>query len=224
MAGTAPFESAADGTLVLHESRRFLRRFLCVAALVLVAIVTVVFVAVDRSNGSLLVGGLAGAAGMVSLAAVLNDLRIVLDQSRQRLTWGQSNLVRTRYVEVAFAEVRKVFVLESRSRDDDDRVGGYIVRYRPMLRTITETLPLSMSEGPDRAASQALCDAVVRIIAGGTSPPDASSGAEATLQAGRLVDAVAMIRAQRSIGLAEARRIASEMAASHRDRSNPDAG
>lgn len=154
---------------------------------------------------------------MVLMAAVLSDLHVVFNQAQERLSWEQRSWFRTRRVMVAFSEVRDVFVLESVSRNNDDRVGGYAAMYRCMLRTTRETLPLSTSEGADKADSQALCDAVQAIVMRDAKAPDAQTQVERTIRAGRLVDAVAMIREHRGVSLAEARRIAEDMRARNED-------
>lgn len=154
---------------------------------------------------------------MVLIAAVVSDLRVMFNQAAERLTWEQRNWFRTRRVMVAFSDVRDVFVLESVSRDNDDRVGGYAVTYRSMLRTTRETLPLSMIEGPNRPDSQALCDAVREIVMHDAKAPDAQTQVVRMIRAGRLVDAVAMIREQRGVSLAEALRIAEDMRARNED-------
>lgn len=219
-----PFECAQDGSLVLRESRQFLRWVCFVAAFLLAVIVVLAYAVGDRSDWKLPAGGLAGTAGLVWLAAVLSDLRIVFDFANERLIWEQGNLMSTRRVLVPFFDVRDAFVLESASRDDDNPVGGYVVTYRSMLRTARETLPLSLSEGTDKADSQALCDAVLKLLGRESTAPSAQSRIEHALRAGRLIDAVSMIRADRGVDLAEARRLAEEVKAKLKDVPNAGVG
>lgn len=212
---STPFRRVQGGFRELRESRRFLRWVFLVAAILLVVVVVASYVVGDRSDWKLPAGGLAGAAGLILLASVLSDLRIVFDFGKAQLTWEQRNWLSAKRIAIPFTDVLDAFVLESASRDDDNRVGGYVVTYRPMLRTARETLPLSLSEGYDHADCQALCEAVLKTLGRDGATPSTQSRIEQALRSGRLIDAVSMIRAQRGVSLAEARRIAEEMAARH---------
>jgi len=204
-------EHAPDGSLVLREYNRVLRWTFGIAALAVPAVVAGGQFLQGEWQWKSLVGAAAGSAGLALLAAVIGDLRVRFDATARRMTWEHRNGFRTRRVSVPFSEIRDAFVLSSTSRDDDDTVGGYRVRHRAMVRTATDTLPLSLTEGPQKSDYEALCAEVLALLTRSEAAPVKRTPVEQLMLAGRLIDAVALIRAERGVSLTEARAIAAAL-------------
>lgn len=196
---------------MLREHHRVLRWTFGIAALAVPAVVAGGQFLQGEWQWKSLAGAGAGSAVLALLAAVIGDLRVRFDATARRMTWEHRNGFRARRVSVPFSEIRDVFVLSSTSRDDDDTVGGYRVRHQPMLRTATDTLPLSLSEGPEKSDYEALCAEVLALLTRSEAAPLKRTAVEQLLLAGRLIDAVALIRAERGVDLTEARAIAAAL-------------
>lgn len=191
----------------IAERRTTLRWILAIASIA----VPVVFIAVqaisDEWSWKPTAGSLAGGLALAVAALALPDLTVQFDMASRTMRWANSNCFRSKTVTVPFSEIVQVVVVASRDRTDDDRVGGYRTTYRPVVLMASGRLPLSLTDDPGPKASQALCDRVAALI--GHRGTDASGGdalttAAALAVAGRVIDAVQLVRDTRGVDLNEA--------------------
>lgn len=155
-------------------------------------------------------GGTLGAMLLGSIAAVVDDRRFVFDPSLKMLTWEQRNWIRSRGGRLPFSEIQDVVVIFSRERDhDSNRAYNY---YKTVLVTSAGQIPLTVTSGISRREYDDLANAVLAVLSNpDASPTQRGPEIDRLIAAGRMIDAIAWIRAQKGLGLAEARTLVEEI-------------
>lgn len=204
-------ERQPDGCLCLVENWTVTRWALAIGA-VLVPVAVAFSQMVSGEFGVFgLLGGGAGALGMLGVAAAISDLEVSFDTRLRVMHWEQRSWIRQRHLEVPFKDIRNVYVSSSSTRTDDTTVGGYNLTHKLMMATDMGMLPITMSEGSDMLAYEALRQQVLGLLAPHAIATELSAPIERLVAEGRLIDATAAIRAERGVDLATARKIVDAM-------------
>lgn len=209
--------SFPDGSLLLQESWRSLRATFVVAAVLVPLVILPAQLSSDSMNWRWLVGVALGSAGLLLVAAVLEDRYFRFDAIRRQLRWERRNWFRSCSATLPFGDIKDVSVIALSNRDDDDAFAGNRVDYAAVLRTSTEILHLSATRSLHRPDYEHICNAVLAVLTGSGSTLKAGDPVERLVAGGRMIEAVALIRAQRGIGLMEARQAAQEIRDGSRD-------
>lgn len=196
-------EKLPNGSLVIRESWPFLRAACVTAACLLPAIVFLAAFAEDSLGWQKLVGTALGSLLLCAIAAVVDERRFVFDPSIRTMTWEQRNWLRSRGGQLPFSEIKDVVVPFSRETDLESRRRRN--HYTAMLVTTAGQIPLTGTSSIRKQEYVDLADAVLAIL---SQPQGRSAGGaeiDRLVAAGRTVDAIALVRAQKGLGLAEAR-------------------
>jgi hypothetical protein len=195
-------EKLPNGSLVIQE-RWTLLRATCASAAFLLPVVVFLAASVEGSLGwQRLVGSALGSMLLLAIAAIVQDRRFVFDPSTRTMTWEQRNWFRSRGARLPFSDIKDVVVPFSRETDlESNRRRNH---YTAMLVTTTGQIPLTATSSMRKQEYVDLADAVLAIL---SRPHEQSAGAEIDrlIAAGRTIDAIALVRAQQGLGLAEAR-------------------
>lgn len=193
-----------DGTLIIEEGWPVLRAACVIGGLLIPAAILWGEYQSGTFRATRMGGALLGAVLLLWVAAVISDLSFRFDAQRRALVWRRRNGFGTRGGEVPFSEIRDVLVTEERSRDDENTVGGYTVRYSALLVTSSGNLALTSTHSSNRADYDDIA-ATIRALVLGPVPAVAQDDAATRLvAAGRIIDAVSVLRVQQGLGLAEA--------------------
>lgn len=204
-------QSLPDGSLLLQERWRSLRVICTLGAVVVPLVIVPAQLSSDSMNWRWLAGVVMGSAGLLLIAAVLEDRLFRFDVIRRQLTWERRNWFHARGATVPFDDIKDVSVIATSNRDVDHSFGGYMVNHTAVLRTSTETLQLSATHSIHKPDYEHICDAVLAVLTRGGSTPMVGDPIERLIAGGRMIEAVALIRAQRNVGLAQARQAAQEI-------------
>lgn len=198
-------EHQSDGSQGLRETWAVTRWALGIGA-ILVPAAVVFSQIISGGLGFLgLLGAGVGALGMLGVAAAISDLAVRFDSKRRLMRWEQRSWLRKRHLEMPFTDIRDVYIRSASTRSDDTTVGGYSVTHKLMITTVAGTLPLTMSEGSDLKAYEALRQEVLALLGRHGVTTEPSTLVERLVADGRLIDATAAIRAERGVDLATAR-------------------
>lgn len=200
-----------DGSLVIEEGWPVLRAACVIGGILIPAAILWGEYQSGVFRATRLGGALLGAVLPLWVAAVISDLSFRFDARRRVLVWCRRNGFGARGGELPFSEIRDVLVAEERSRDDENTVGGYTVRYSALLVTSGGNLALTGTHSSSREDYDDIA-AAIRALVHGTVPAVAQSDEVTRLvAAGRLIDAVSVLRAQQGLGLTEARMAVDEI-------------
>ena len=154
-------------------------------------------------------GSALGAVLLFSIAAIVDDRRFVFDPSLRTLTWEQRSWIRSRGGQLPFSQIQDVVVTFSRERDlDSNRAYD---QYRAVLVTSAGQIPLTGTSSINRQESDNLADAVLAIISAPGDSRARGSEIDRLSAAGQIIDAIALVRAQKGLGLAEAKMLVEEI-------------
>lgn len=196
-------EKLPNGSLVIRESWALLRAT-CVSAACLLPVVVFLAASAEGSLGwQKLAGSALGSMLLSAIAAVVDDRRFIFDPSIRTMTWEQRNWLRSRGGRLPFSEIKDVVVPLSRETDlDSNRRRNH---YTALLVTAAGQIPLTSTSSMRKQEYVDLADAVLAVL----SRPHRESTGEGEIDrlvaAGRTIDAIALARAQKGLGLAEAR-------------------
>jgi len=202
-------EKLPNGTLVLQESWPLLRAS-CAIGGCLLPLTLCVAASLDGSFGwTKIMGSALGAVLLFSIAAIVDDRRFVFDPSLRTLTWEQRSWIRSRGGQLPFSQIQDVVVTFSRERDlDSNRAYD---QYRAVLVTSAGQIPLTGTSSINRQESDNLADAVLAIISAPGDSRARGSEIDRLSAAGQIIDAIALVRAQKGLGLAEAKMLVEEI-------------
>jgi hypothetical protein len=203
--GHMKLEHQSDGCQGLTETWTVTRWALIVGAVLVPAAVAASQIVDGAFGVKGLLGAGVGGLVMLGIAAAISDLRVRFDVARRVMRWEQRNWFRRRRIDVPFADIVDVYVSSSTTRSDDTTVGGYHATHRLMVKTGTDALPLTMSEGSDRPAYEGLRRQVLALLAPRVATGEPATVVDHLVAEGRLIDATAAIRAERGVDLATAR-------------------
>lgn len=200
-----------DGSLLVKETWRVMRAACAVAAVLIPA--TVLWVAwVEGAIGWRQLGG--AALGLIlpgGIALVLADRRFRFDAATRTLSWETTSWTRRRHGQVPFGDIHSVVVSFTMESDDDS--GRRHPRFTATLMTRSGPLLLTGSSGSHKPDFDALADCVRAVV--GLPVADADAAVQQLVSAGRMVEAVTLLRAQRGIDLATARALVEQMRRGH---------
>lgn len=200
-------EHLPDGSLQIHERWR-LMRFACAAAAVLAPAAVLWAAWLEGSVTWRQIGG--AALGLVlpgAMAFLVADRRFGFDAATRVLSWEIASWLRRRHGQMPFADIQGV-VVSCTMEPDDDSARRY-PRYTATLMTRSGPLVLTGSSGSYKPEYDALADSVRAVV--GLPAADADAAIQQLVSAGRIVEAVALLRAQRGIDLAAARAVVEQM-------------
>jgi hypothetical protein len=156
----------------------------------------------DRGLGPLFPAALLALFGFAFLRAT----DVVLDKERRRCTIRRRDMLRVTRREVGFDEITDVLV---DTMMDTDVPGQFTCRLS--LSTKGGPIPFSAVYQPDLNRYEGMRDTLVKaIFAGGAAPP-AADPVRSLLSAGRMIDAIGLLRTRDGLGLTEARAKAEAM-------------
>jgi hypothetical protein len=158
------------------------------------------------------VGAAGGAALLSAIAAIVSDRRTAFDAVSRTVRWQERSWLRMRGGEIPFEDVEDVVVTAQRTREHEHRVGGFTVHYSVALLTAAGPLPLTATHGTSRSEYDAVAEAILAVLSRLAKPAEPRDEVRQLVAVGGMVDAVARIRAERGVGLTEARAIAAEIA------------
>ncbi|HEX4739139.1 MAG TPA: hypothetical protein VH331_16435 [Allosphingosinicella sp.] len=138
--------------------------------------------------------------------AFLRSSDVAVDKTRRTCTVRRRDMLRVTRLELGFDAIDDVLV---DSRTDAEAPGNFVCRLS--LATKDGLVPLSAVYQPDLDHYQAIRDALVKTLFPGRHAPAAADPVRTLLAAGRLIDAVALLRTRDRLGLTEARAKAEEM-------------
>lgn len=195
-------EKLPNGSLVIRESWTLLRAT-CVSAAVLLPAVVFLAASVEGSLGWQRVAGSAlGSMLLLGIAGIVEDRRFVFDPSIRTMTWERRNWLRSRGGRLPFSEIKDVVVPFSREADlESNRRRSH---YTAMLVTTAGQIPLTATSSIRRQEYVDLADAVLAILSGPHEGLAGGAEIDRLIAAGRTIDAIALVRAQKGLGLAQA--------------------
>ncbi len=198
-----------DGSLIIEESFRFLR-VLSLACAILAGLLFVL-IWVGGYGESTKAGWAALGIAVLCLAGmVVNDRSFRFDATSRVVTWRQSNLFRTKHGQLPFSDIKDVVVVGESGRDDDNSVGGYTVRYRAALVTSTGNISLSSYHSRREQEFRKLADKIRDVLAASMASNN-EDGAARLVAAGRMIDAVSLIRERDGLDLNAAQAAAQKL-------------
>lgn len=187
-----------DGSLELRESPAVAR------AAMLVGAVAIPWAAMTGRptaghDGLRIVLGFVAGAFLLLGALLVEKRRFRFDLPERRLHWQRSRLIGNRSGTLAFSEIRSV-VAQPRMEDDNPRTRR--LTYRPVLLTMEGEVVLSNTSSLEAKDYEALLSQIREVI-GLTDTAPADSIVD-LVRAGRLIDAVTVVRRQLGLSLEEA--------------------
>jgi hypothetical protein len=196
-------EKLPNGSLVIQE-RWTLLRATCASAAFLLPVVVFLAASVEGSLGwQRLVGSALGSMLLLAIAAIVEDRRFVFDPSTRTMTWEQRNWFRSRGARLPFSDIKDVVVPLSRETDlESSRRRNH---YTAMLVTTTGQIPLTATSSIRKQEYVDLADAVLAVLSRPHAEPAGETEIDRLVAAGYTIDAIALVRAQKGLGLAEAR-------------------
>lgn len=200
-----------DESLVVQESWMLLRTGCAMGGILLPLLVALSELGNDPLHPGRIAGSLLGGLALLWLAGVVYDRRLYFDATTKLLTWEQRNWFRSRGGELSFSDIKDVLVTSEWSRDSDHAVGGYNVKYGTILVTETGPIPLTGTFGYDKKDYQQLADTILAVLAMPHRTPESEDEVSRAIAAGRMIEAVNLIRARKGLGLTEARNLADEI-------------
>jgi hypothetical protein len=201
-------QTLPDGSLEIRESFRILR-LLCLAC-ALIALLLFILMFGGGYGESAKAGWAALGVAVLCLAGmVVNDRSFRFDATSRMVTWRQENLFRAKHGRIPFADVRDVVVVGERSRDHDNAVGGYATKYGAALVTAAGNIPLSSHHSRREQDFRELAERVREVL--GMPMQSQEDEAARLVAAGRMIDAVALIRKRDGVDLATARAAAERL-------------
>jgi hypothetical protein len=189
-----------DGSLVLEERLTLLRWGALVLALALVAVLGHGAWVRGRLLPREAVGGGLGVMALVGLSAAVADREFRFNRALGRMTWTVRHLTRTRIGEVRFHEIEGVVLRSEVDTDNPSRP----LHYTPLLETRAGTIPLSSFNSRDRKHCEEVAHAVAVVLGRPTESVKALA-VEDLVAAGRLVDAITLVRKERGLDLSAAK-------------------
>lgn len=187
-----------DGSLQIRERWR-LPRFACAAAAVLVPATVLGTAWLEGAIAWRQIGG--AALGLIlpgGIALLVTDRRFVFDAATRLLSWEITSWLRRRHGQMPLADIQGVVLSFTMESDDDS------ARRHPRY-----TATLMTRSGSQKPEYDALADSVRAVV--GLPAAAADAAIQQLVSAGRIVDAVTLLRAQRGIDLATARTLAEQM-------------
>lgn len=207
-------EKLPNGSLLIQE-RWALLRATCVSAAFLLPAAVLLAASAEGSLGwQKLAGSALGSMLLLGIAGVVEDRRFVFDPSTRTMTWEQRNWLRSRGARLPFSDIKDVVVPFSRETNLDS--GRRRNHYTAMLVTTTGQIPLTATSSIRKQEYVDLADAVLAIL---SKPHEGLAGEteiDRLIAAGRTIDAIALVRAQQGLGLAEATARVDEISAGRR--------
>jgi hypothetical protein len=138
------------------------------------------------------------------------------DRAQRQLHWGKASLLTKRSGTISFDAIRAAV---AQPRMDDDNPRTRRLSYRPVLLTMDGEMPLSNSSSLDADDYSDLLEAVREVV--GLDRFDPVGELSDLVRAGRITDAVALLRRRTGTSLVDARREVEKM---RRDLAGPDGG
>jgi ribosomal protein L7/L12 len=187
-----------DGSTEVLNDSRFLARFFLAGCLIFSARAIYHILVGTTANESF--SGSIGAAGFffVAYLAIYEDSRFSFDKSRRTVIWQRRTLFSRKSGVVPFSQVDAV--LAEALADSD----GSVTR-RLALRTKNGVIPFSRAYTGDPDGEMIRVAADLNGLFGHQPAAEVKSAIEEMLDAGREIDAVRMIRAERGTSLSMAR-------------------
>lgn len=190
-------ERREDGTLVIGETLAFLRWGGLVCGLALAGTLAAAQFAWGGLDVRTWLGGGFTLALAFSAAAFVPDRTFEFEVAAGRLRWAVRRLAYRRGGSIPFADISAVVVQVDANREERR------LTYRLVLMTRAGALPLSSVRTADRDACDHLADRIREALGRPrTASNDAATG---MAEAGYVVDAIALLRRKRGLGLVEAR-------------------
>ncbi len=198
-------------SLEIQERWAFLKTGCAIGAVLLPVVIVLAELNEDSMRLGRLAGGALGTILLLWIAAVLKDRRFFFDAAEKLLTWDQRNWFGSQGGRIPFSDIKQVLVTSQRTRDSDHRVGGYDVNYGAILVTGAGTIPLTGTHSSSKQEYERLAEAVLAVLSRPDNTPKTEDEVAGLIAAGRMIDAVALIRAEKGLGLLEARELAAEI-------------
>lgn len=202
-------QERSDGSLLIHESWQLMRSACVVGGGLLPAVMLFAASGHDAINYSRIIGAFFGTAVLWLVAASVTDRQLLFDAGAKTLTWTTRNWFRTRSERLAFSDIRDVIVTQRRTRDDDTN-RGYL-EYSAALVTAAGQKPLTSTYGRNKQEYEKLVATVMRILSQSARIDGGDTDVRRLIAAGQMIDAVSLIRAQKGIGLTEAKALAEKI-------------
>jgi len=207
-------EKLPNGSLVIQESWTLLRATCATAACLLPAVVFLAASAEGSLGWQKLAGSALGSTLLLAIAAIVEDRRFVFDPSARTMTWERRNWLRSRGARLPFSEIKDVVVPFSRETDlESNRRRDH---YTAMLVTTSGQIPLTGTSSIRKQEYVDLADAVLAILSKPHQGPAGGTELDRLVAAGRTLDAIALVRAQQGLGLAEAKALVDRISAGRR--------
>lgn len=130
----------------------------------------------------------------------LRTTDVVFDTSRRICSLRRRDLFRVTSREIGFDEISDVLI-----DLQHDSVHSGVFTYRLSLETADGPVPLGAVFEGGVQRFQAMRDALVKMIFAGRTAPPAADPVRTLVATGRMIDAVALLRARDRLGLTEAR-------------------
>jgi len=198
-------------SLEIQERWTLLKTGCAIGGILLPVLIVVAEINSDSMRAGRIAGGTLGTILLLWVAAVVNDRHFLFDAAQKVLTWEQKNWFRSRGGHVPFSDIKQVLVKTQRTRDNDHTVGGYGVNYSAILVTGAGTIPLTSSHSSDKREYEKLAETILAVLSLPDKTPNTEDEVAGLIAAGRMIDAVALIRAEKGLGLLEARELAAEI-------------
>ena len=200
-----------DDSLEIQERWTLLKTGCVIGGMLLPVLIILAEINGDSTHGGRIAGGVLGTIFLLWLAAFVRDRRFFFDAAQKMLVWEQRNWFGAQGGRLPFSEIRQVLVTSQRNRDNESSVGGYGVQYSAILVTDTGTIPLTGSHSSNKQEYEGLVATILSVLTLPHRTPKSEDEIGGLIAAGRMIDAVALIRARKGLDLSQARELAEEI-------------
>ena len=189
-----------DGTLVLtHDSTGLSRVFAALAAVILAALGYEYLLAAPSSDRA--IGLLIGAGTCAVMSVVFRERAyVVVNRATRSIAWTRTWAFQHRTGSLAFDEIASI--MAERQLGDEG-----LPSRRLVLRTKDgKTVPLTMTYRPDTGDAMLKAAERIRTMMAGEAADSPVASVRALIDAGRVIEAITLLRDTERLSLSEAKR------------------
>jgi hypothetical protein len=200
---------AAGGRLELHESWAFLKAACAIGSCLLPIAARVGQHGLGPMSVGRIIGIASGSVFLLLLASVLDNRLFVFDPVQKWVTWKQQNWFRSRGGQLPFGDIKDVLV--TRERVGSDQATRSYDHYTAVLVTTGGSIRLTGTSSLNKREYEELANAILAILAAPDEGLSQEGEVDRLVAAGRMIDAVTLIRREQGVGLAEARKMTDDL-------------